>query len=254
MPFRRRLGGLDAADWRVSCLSRRTGRPACRPARGASGPSIPATRQSVAISQRGLCIDDAPSSYRPRGTSVRKVPPSAIAATLRVWSRSPAPGTRIEHRDLTTPTSGLSPSAGVIATGSGPAVQLGTLRFLGMFLADPTDVPLEVVVYVAGQSAPRMLRAWMAIWVAWVAARRALSTPRRSSLSTATVCRAIDRSATTSQNRDQRLEFELMTTRERLHKLVDELSEQEADEALQLIAARRGNDFARWLDSLPRGG
>jgi hypothetical protein len=42
-----------------------------------------------------------------------------------------------------------------------------------------------------------------------------------------------------------------MTTRERLHKLVDELSEQEADEALQLIAARRGDDFARWLDSLP---
>jgi hypothetical protein len=42
-----------------------------------------------------------------------------------------------------------------------------------------------------------------------------------------------------------------MTTRERLHKLVDELSEQEADEALQLIAARRGDDFAHWLDSLP---
>lgn len=42
-----------------------------------------------------------------------------------------------------------------------------------------------------------------------------------------------------------------MTTRERLHKLVDELSEQEADEALQLIAARRGADFAHWLDSLP---
>ncbi|MDQ2759026.1 MAG: hypothetical protein M3Y17_00955 [Actinomycetota bacterium] len=42
-----------------------------------------------------------------------------------------------------------------------------------------------------------------------------------------------------------------MTTRERLHKLVDELSEQEADEALQLIAARRGDDFARWLNSLP---
>jgi hypothetical protein len=42
-----------------------------------------------------------------------------------------------------------------------------------------------------------------------------------------------------------------MTTRERLHQLVDELSEQEADEALQLITARRGDDFARWLDSLP---
>ena len=42
-----------------------------------------------------------------------------------------------------------------------------------------------------------------------------------------------------------------MTTKERLHKLVDELSEQEADEALRLIAARRGDDFACWLDSLP---
>ncbi len=42
-----------------------------------------------------------------------------------------------------------------------------------------------------------------------------------------------------------------MTTKERLHKLVDELSEREADEALRLIAARRGDDFARWLDSLP---
>jgi len=31
-----------------------------------------------------------------------------------------------------------------------------------------------------------------------------------------------------------------MTTKERLHKLVDELSEQEASETLRLIAARRG--------------
>ncbi|MGO9955185.1 MAG: hypothetical protein ACLP50_04305 [Solirubrobacteraceae bacterium] len=42
-----------------------------------------------------------------------------------------------------------------------------------------------------------------------------------------------------------------MTTRERLHKLVDELSEQEAKQALQLLIAQRGDDFARWLDSLP---
>lgn len=40
-----------------------------------------------------------------------------------------------------------------------------------------------------------------------------------------------------------------MTTKERLHKLVDELSEREADEALRLIAARREGDFASWLDS-----
>jgi hypothetical protein len=33
-----------------------------------------------------------------------------------------------------------------------------------------------------------------------------------------------------------------MTTRERLHKLVDELSEAEADEALELIASRSKDD------------
>lgn len=42
-----------------------------------------------------------------------------------------------------------------------------------------------------------------------------------------------------------------MTTKERLHKLVDELSEREADDALRLIAARREGNFASWLDSVP---
>jgi hypothetical protein len=42
-----------------------------------------------------------------------------------------------------------------------------------------------------------------------------------------------------------------MTAKEQLRSLVDELSEQEANEALQLITARRGDDFARRLDSLP---
>lgn len=42
-----------------------------------------------------------------------------------------------------------------------------------------------------------------------------------------------------------------MTAKEQLRSLVDELTEREADEALALITARRGDDFARWLDSRP---
>lgn len=46
-----------------------------------------------------------------------------------------------------------------------------------------------------------------------------------------------------------------MTTRERLHKLVDDLSEAEADDALRYVASRREDEardsFARWLESRP---
>jgi hypothetical protein len=42
-----------------------------------------------------------------------------------------------------------------------------------------------------------------------------------------------------------------MTAKEQLRSVVDELTEREADEALALITARRGDDFARWLDSRP---
>lgn len=42
-----------------------------------------------------------------------------------------------------------------------------------------------------------------------------------------------------------------MTTKERLHKLVDELSDREADEALRLLASQHGDDFTDWLDSRP---
>jgi hypothetical protein len=46
-----------------------------------------------------------------------------------------------------------------------------------------------------------------------------------------------------------------VTTKERLHQLVDELSEAEADDALRYVASRReggeADGFARWLDSRP---
>jgi hypothetical protein len=46
-----------------------------------------------------------------------------------------------------------------------------------------------------------------------------------------------------------------VTTKERLHQLVDELSEAEADDALRYVASRRkggeADSFARWLDSRP---
>lgn len=41
-----------------------------------------------------------------------------------------------------------------------------------------------------------------------------------------------------------------MTTKERLHKLVDGLSDREADEALRLLAAQHRDDLTEWLDSL----
>jgi hypothetical protein len=42
-----------------------------------------------------------------------------------------------------------------------------------------------------------------------------------------------------------------MTTKERLHKLVDELSEAEADDALRYVASRREDPLIRRLESAP---
>jgi hypothetical protein len=47
--------------------------------------------------------------------------------------------------------------------------------------------------------------------------------------------------------------IEPMTTKERLHKLVNELSEREADETLRLMAARRqGSNIDGWAIWTPR--
>ncbi|HEY7960373.1 MAG TPA: hypothetical protein VID29_00490 [Solirubrobacteraceae bacterium] len=42
-----------------------------------------------------------------------------------------------------------------------------------------------------------------------------------------------------------------MTTKERLHRLVDDLSEAEADDALRYMAGRRENPLVRRLDEAP---
>jgi predicted transcriptional regulator len=42
-----------------------------------------------------------------------------------------------------------------------------------------------------------------------------------------------------------------MTTKERLHKLVDELTEAEADDALRYVASRREDPLIRRLESAP---
>jgi hypothetical protein len=42
-----------------------------------------------------------------------------------------------------------------------------------------------------------------------------------------------------------------MTTKERLHKLVDDMSEDEAGDTLRLIASRQGDSLIRRLDSSP---
>lgn len=42
-----------------------------------------------------------------------------------------------------------------------------------------------------------------------------------------------------------------MTKREKLHRLIDELSESDVAEALQYVTWQRADGFTRWLRSLP---
>lgn len=43
----------------------------------------------------------------------------------------------------------------------------------------------------------------------------------------------------------------MMTKREKLHRLIDELSESDVAEALQYVTWQRADGFTRWLRSLP---
>lgn len=74
----------------------------------------------------------------------------AQAATYGCYSKPPSAAELDRCFLLDDKACGLIESKRLPHTRLGYAVQLTTLLFIGRFLADPTDVPTEVVDYLAG--------------------------------------------------------------------------------------------------------
>lgn len=59
------------------------------------------------------------------------------------------------------------------------------------------------------------------------------------------------RSLAAANRRRRWIQSAVMSKREKLHRLIDELSESDVAEALQYVTWQRADGFTRWLRSLP---